>query len=163
MFISDTYKYVIPLGVQQHVWKANLKNSLFVVVFLAFMLHQETVFSSAIWVLMLCFGKHYSAMAISFWAFSCWMLVLCIRGDGKRPSVVFLRSAWRPWRWQSSAANASQRAGFYRQLSKIFMSAARAELKWRIFCATIRERWASLSLSSRLWSSMTLFSDDFAA
>lgn len=130
---------------------------------LAFMLYQETVFSCAIWVLMLSLGKRYSAMAISFWAFSCWMLVLYIRGDGKRPSVVFLRSVWRPWRWQSSAANASQRAGFYRQLSKIFMSVARAELKWRIFCATIRERWASLSLSSRLWSGVTLFSDDFAA
>lgn len=51
---------------------------LFFCFFLAFMLHQETVFSSAIWVLMLCFGKHCSAMAISFWAFSCWMLVLYI-------------------------------------------------------------------------------------
>lgn len=101
--------------------------------------------------------------AISFWAFSCWMLVPYIRRDGKRPSVVFLHSAWRLWRWQSSAANASQRAGFYRQLSKIFMSAARAELKRRIFCATIRERRASLPHSSRLRSSVTLFSDDFAA
>lgn len=61
------------------------------------------------------------------------------------PSVVFLRSAWRPWRWQSSAESASQRAGFYRLLSKIFMSPASAELKRRIFCAVIRERRASLS------------------
>lgn len=127
------------------------------------MLHQDTFLHGAIGVLMLFFGKHCSAMAISSWVFSCWMLVLYIRRDGKRPSVVFLHSAWRPWRWQSSAANASQRAGFYRQLSKIFMSAARAQLKRRIFCATIRERWAFSSSSCRLRSSVTLFSDDFAA
>lgn len=137
----QTCKHVIPLDIQQHVWKVNPKVLHFCFI-LVFMLRQETVLRSTIWVLMLFFGKNYSAMAISFGTFSCWMLVLYIGRDGKRPSVVFLHSAWRLWRWQSSAANASQRAGFYRQLSKIFMSAARAELKRRIFCATIRERWA---------------------
>lgn len=61
------------------------------------------------------------------------------------------------------SSNTSQRAGFYRQRSKIFMSAARAQLKWRIFCATIRKSGASLSRSSRLRSDVTLFSDDFPA
>lgn len=91
MFISDTYKYVIPHWCSATCMKSQPQKIFILLLFffLAFMLHQETVFRGAIWVLMLCFGKHYSAVAIPFGAFSCWTLVLYIRGDGKGPSVVF--------------------------------------------------------------------------
>lgn len=153
---------MIPLDIQQHFWNFNLKSFPFLFCFSIYVAPRNRCpqyhlsFDAFLWKMLQCYGN--------------WILSILLLNVGavyqkrwKKPSVVFLHSAWRLWRWHSSAANASQRAGFYRQLSKIFMSAARAELKRRIFCATIRERWASLSHSSRLQSSVTLFSDDFAA
>lgn len=85
---------------------------------IAFLLHEQTIFWCNILRMELCFEwglickatQCYDNIILSIFL-CCYVLILYIREEGKRPSVVFgffllffLHSTWRLWHWQSSAA-----------------------------------------------------------